>query len=154
LPLPVQSGSGFAVRGRRPEFVYTIMTPIETRDGIYPDSTFCVYNLLRRRFNHQYTYVFNRRTPFDLETANRGRCADCMEYSHAMNNRQQRRIFCGRRNPSELIGAGTISKVEINFKSDMNRGFEGVTHSLAEYPVNVSFCAGQAIKVACSIRVL
>ena len=157
MELPKKDGSAFAEKGARPpEIVYTIMTPTDdTRKGTYPDSTFCVYNLLRRKFNHQYTYVFNSDTPYQLETAtSEDRCADCMEYEHKMDNeqRKQKRIFCGEKNPDKLKGAGTISKVQIYFKSDKRNVFEGVTHYLAEYPVDVSLSAGQPIEVVYCVR--
>ena len=153
MELPKKDGSAFAEKGKRPpEIVYTIMTPTDdTRKGTYPDSTFCVYNLLRRKFNHQYTYVFNPDTPYQLEkSTSENRCADCMEYEHKMDNeqRKRKRIFCGEKLPDNLKkGEGTISKVQIYFKSDKRNVFEGVTHFLAEYPVNVSLSAGQPIEV-------
>ncbi|XP_065901817.1 collagen alpha-1(III) chain-like isoform X2 [Dysidea avara] len=136
VPLPQENSSSDIIRGRNVSVLYTIMTPI-TPEDVYPDNTFCKYSLMpqKRKKNHQFSYVFDNKCPFDVEidSVTERRCADCMEFQHTMNRNDRKMIFCGDSvDPMLNDSASTLSKIELTFKSDGSIGRKGVSFRIAE----------------------
>ena len=109
--------------------------------GDYPDNKFCTYVLKKRRAKHQYSYIFNPFSPFDIEEDENTneRCNDCLEHHHTRNGQVTTIMTCGSSVDSRLDGGkGPLSDVKLVFKSDGSKGGTGADFHIAEFSPNVS----------------